>query len=72
MVAIFPIGKLVYLGIKQVSKPIARALQNYARGNKLMRDYVCTPPAQGNVVLVNLLHQPCVVQLIIGYRYLYE
>ena len=51
MVAVFPVGKLVYLGIKQVSKPFARALQNYARRNKFMRDYVCSPPAQGNAAV---------------------
>ncbi|XP_065919273.1 optic atrophy 3 protein homolog [Dysidea avara] len=46
MVAVFPVGKLVYLGVKQISKPIARALQAYARRNEFMRLYVCSPPAQ--------------------------
>ena len=46
MVVAFPLGKLIYLGIKQVSKPISRRIQAGAVRSPLFRKYVCMPPAQ--------------------------
>lgn len=42
----FPIAKLAYLGIKQISKPIASQLKNAAKSSRLFREYACLPPAQ--------------------------
>ena len=46
MVAAFPLGKLIYLGIRQLSKPIAVQLRNSAARHPFVRRYICAPPAQ--------------------------
>ena len=46
MVVAFPLGKLVYLGIKQISKPISKRIQAGAVRSPLFRKYICMPPAQ--------------------------
>ena len=46
MVVALPLGKLVYLGIKQISRPISRRIQAGAVRSPLFRKYVCVPPAQ--------------------------
>jgi len=46
MVAVFPLGKLLYLGIKQMSKPISRVIQQRAAKSPFIRTYICAPPAQ--------------------------
>lgn len=46
MVAAFPVAKLGFLLIKQVSKPIAKVLATRARNSLFFRTYVCIPVAQ--------------------------
>jgi len=46
MVAAFPLAKLGFLLIKQVSKPIAKGLAARARNSLFFRTYVCIPVAQ--------------------------
>ncbi|XP_017849474.1 putative OPA3-like protein CG13603 [Drosophila busckii] len=46
MVAGFPIAKLGVLAVKQISKPITRAIKRTAQKNPLFKNYVATPPAQ--------------------------
>jgi hypothetical protein len=46
MVAAFPVAKLGFLLVKQVSKPIAKVLAARARNSKIFRTYVCIPVAQ--------------------------
>lgn len=43
----FPLGKLLYLGIRQISRPISKQLQKTAVRSPFFRKYVCAPPAQG-------------------------
>ena len=42
----FPLAKLAFIVIKQVSKPIATGIASRARKSKIFRNYVCMPPAQ--------------------------
>lgn len=42
----FPIVKLGYLAIKQVSKPLANLIKQNAKASPFFRKYVCMPPAQ--------------------------
>lgn len=42
----FPIVKLGYLAVKQISKPLANAIKRGAKSNPFFRKYVCMPPAQ--------------------------
>lgn len=42
----FPIVKLGYLALKQVSKPIANQIKKNAKTSPFFRKYVCMPPAQ--------------------------
>lgn len=42
----FPLAKLGYLGLRQVSKPIASQLKEGAKRSQLFRRYVCVPIAQ--------------------------
>jgi len=46
MVAAFPVAKLGFLVVKQVSKPIAKAIAARSRNSKFFREYVCIPVAQ--------------------------
>lgn len=46
VVGAFPIAKLLYLGIRQVSKPLANRIKAGARRSEFFRTYVCLPPAQ--------------------------
>ncbi|XP_061827988.1 optic atrophy 3 protein homolog [Nerophis lumbriciformis] len=46
VVGAFPIAKLLYLGVKQMSKPIANRIKAGARSSDFFRSYVCLPPAQ--------------------------
>ncbi|XP_054758867.2 putative OPA3-like protein CG13603 [Lytechinus pictus] len=43
---VFPIIKLGTLAVKQISKPMSKAIRNMARNSPFMRKYVCMPPAQ--------------------------
>ena len=45
-VGAFPLAKLGFLVIKQISKPIANAIAKRARSSRVFRDYVCIPVAQ--------------------------
>uniref|UniRef100_A0A915I6C5 OPA3-like protein n=1 Tax=Romanomermis culicivorax TaxID=13658 RepID=A0A915I6C5_ROMCU len=45
-VGAFPIAKLAYLAVKQISKPIANQIKLTAKSNAVFRRYVCLPPAQ--------------------------
>ena len=42
----FPIVKLGYLALKQVSKPLANQLKIGAKSSDFFKKYVCMPPAQ--------------------------
>ena len=42
----FPLAKLGFVLVKQISKPIANGIASRARKSKLFRDYVCIPVAQ--------------------------
>ena len=43
----FPLGKLFYLGIKQLAKPISIQLRSSAAKHPFVSKYICAPPAQG-------------------------
>ncbi|XP_067317201.1 optic atrophy 3 protein homolog [Anolis sagrei] len=42
----FPIAKLLYLGVRQISKPLAARIKDGARASPFFRQYICGPPAQ--------------------------
>ncbi|XP_073417312.1 optic atrophy 3 protein [Dendrobates tinctorius] len=46
VVGAFPIAKLLYLGIRQISKPLANRIKAGARRSEFFRNYICLPPAQ--------------------------
>ncbi|XP_013880603.1 optic atrophy 3 protein homolog [Austrofundulus limnaeus] len=46
VVGAFPIAKLLYLGVRQLSKPLANRIKAGARRSDFFRSYVCLPPAQ--------------------------
>ncbi|CAG12762.1 unnamed protein product, partial [Tetraodon nigroviridis] len=46
VVGAFPIAKLLYLGVRQLSKPVANRIKATARTSEFFRNYVCLPPAQ--------------------------
>ena len=46
VIGAFPIAKLGALLIKQVSKPLAKFLQDRAKKSPFFRNYICMPPAQ--------------------------
>lgn len=46
VVGAFPMAKLLYLGIRQVSKPLANRIKDAARRSEFFKNYVCLPPAQ--------------------------
>ncbi len=56
MVAAFPLGKLLYLGVKQMSKPLARGIQRRALNSPFIRTYICSPPAQCEPVCIHPHH----------------
>lgn len=39
-------AKLFYLGIRQVSKPLANRIKDAARRSEFFKTYICLPPAQ--------------------------
>lgn len=45
-VGAFPLFKLGFLVVKQISKPIANALARRAKSSRIFREYVCIPVAQ--------------------------
>ncbi|CAG5134853.1 unnamed protein product [Candidula unifasciata] len=42
----FPLFKLGYLAIKQISKPLANHIKRQAKSSPIFRKYICIPPAQ--------------------------
>ncbi|OWA51899.1 putative OPA3-like protein [Hypsibius exemplaris] len=46
VVAAFPLAKLAYLAVRQISKPIAAGIKNRAKASPFFRTYICMPPAQ--------------------------
>ncbi|XP_003406508.3 optic atrophy 3 protein [Loxodonta africana] len=46
VVGAFPMAKLIYLGIRQVSKPLANRIKEAARRSEFFKNYICLPPAQ--------------------------
>ncbi|CAB1438396.1 unnamed protein product [Pleuronectes platessa] len=42
----FPIAKLLYLGVRQMSKPVANRIKAGARRSEFFKSYICLPPAQ--------------------------
>ncbi|XP_004694259.1 PREDICTED: optic atrophy 3 protein-like [Condylura cristata] len=46
VVGAFPMAKLLYLGIRQVSKPLANRIKEAARRSEFFKNYICLPPAQ--------------------------
>ncbi|XP_034485891.1 putative OPA3-like protein CG13603 isoform X5 [Drosophila innubila] len=42
----FPIAKLTYLIVRQISKPITKFIKRKAASNEIFRTYVVCPPAQ--------------------------
>ncbi|KAG9465869.1 optic atrophy 3 protein [Eleutherodactylus coqui] len=46
VVGAFPIAKLLYMGIRQISKPLANRIKAGARRSEFFRTYICLPPAQ--------------------------
>ena len=48
----FPLGKLVYLGIKQLSKPISIQLRSSAAKHPFVSKYICAPPAHCECELI--------------------
>ncbi|KAJ7990130.1 hypothetical protein DPEC_G00297140 [Dallia pectoralis] len=45
-VGAFPIAKLLYLGVRQLSKPVANKLKAGALRSEFFKTYVCLPPGQ--------------------------
>ena len=45
-VGAFPLAKLGFVVLKQISKPIANSIASRARKSKFFRNYICMPPAQ--------------------------
>ncbi len=43
---VFPVIKLGYLVVKQVSKPLANALKRKAKTSPFLKNYILVPPAQ--------------------------
>ncbi|XP_032745386.1 optic atrophy 3 protein homolog [Rattus rattus] len=56
VVGAFPMAKLFYLGIRQVSKPLANRIKDAARRSEFFKTYVCLPPAQLSPVRLNSLY----------------
>uniref|UniRef100_UPI00398F12AD optic atrophy 3 protein homolog n=1 Tax=Pristiophorus japonicus TaxID=55135 RepID=UPI00398F12AD len=46
VVGAFPIIKLLLLGVRQLSRPLANSIKAHARRSQFFRTYVCLPPAQ--------------------------
>ncbi|KAM7057570.1 optic atrophy 3 protein isoform 1-T1 [Molossus nigricans] len=46
VVGAFPMAKLLYLGIRQISKPLANRIKEGARRSEFFKTYICLPPAQ--------------------------
>ncbi|XP_072483869.1 optic atrophy 3 protein isoform X2 [Notamacropus eugenii] len=46
VVGAFPMAKLLYLGVRQLSKPLAQRIKEGARRSHFFRTYICLPPAQ--------------------------
>ncbi|XP_020835451.2 optic atrophy 3 protein [Phascolarctos cinereus] len=46
VVGAFPMAKLLYLGVRQLSKPLAQRIKEGARRSQFFRTYICLPPAQ--------------------------
>ncbi|XP_059522142.1 optic atrophy 3 protein isoform X1 [Myotis daubentonii] len=46
VVGAFPMAKLLYLGVRQISKPLANRIKAGARRSEFFKTYVCLPPAQ--------------------------
>ncbi|XP_015444815.1 optic atrophy 3 protein isoform X2 [Pteropus alecto] len=46
VVGAFPMAKLLYLGIRQISKPLANRMKEAARRSEFFKTYICLPPAQ--------------------------
>lgn len=42
----FPLSKLGYMALRQISKPIATVVTRRARSSRIFRDYFCIPLAQ--------------------------
>ncbi|XP_010897187.2 optic atrophy 3 protein homolog [Esox lucius] len=45
-VGAFPIAKLLYLGVRQLSKPVANKIKAGALRSEFFKTYVCLPPGQ--------------------------
>ncbi|KAM7340173.1 hypothetical protein ACRRTK_000788 [Alexandromys fortis] len=52
VVGAFPMAKLFYLGIRQVSKPLANRIKEAARRSEFFKTYICLPPAQQSSVVI--------------------
>ncbi|XP_072308973.1 optic atrophy 3 protein homolog [Eucyclogobius newberryi] len=46
VVGAFPIAKLLYLGVRQMSKPVANRIKAGAVRSEFFKHYICLPPAQ--------------------------
>ncbi|KAK9521224.1 hypothetical protein VZT92_021047 [Zoarces viviparus] len=46
VVGAFPIAKLLYLGVRQMGKPVANRIKAGARRSEFFKTYICLPPAQ--------------------------
>ncbi|XP_067831005.1 optic atrophy 3 protein homolog [Heptranchias perlo] len=46
VVGAFPIAKLLVLGVRQISKPLANFIKINARRSQFFKTYICLPPAQ--------------------------
>ena len=46
VVGAFPIAKLLYLGVRQMSKPVANRIKAGAVRSEFFKTYICLPPAQ--------------------------
>lgn len=46
VVGAFPMAKLLYLGVRQLSKPVANRIKAGARRSEFFKSYICLPPAQ--------------------------
>jgi len=60
----FPLVKLGYLAVKQISKPLANAIKHKAKTTPFLRNYILLPPAQ-SMLLLNPIDFISLVKLVI-------
>lgn len=53
--AAIPLGKILYMALKQVSRPISRRMIALSRKSNFFKNYICLPPANAYNWLVTMV-----------------